>query len=262
MGALFAEGDFIYLNLNNPHLQIAIQQLFQYVEKIKKQIEANTIIFRDFETEHLSNSNLEEEGYAKIKMPNSNVIKNPKWETYDDLLNIIDSKKNRRNIRVEAIKMESLFTVKICENITIDESLKYFQLFSTIKDQNFAFNFFKYPPKIVSILSKYKDWEFIELKLKEGKEVIACAWNFIGNEHYSPMIVGLNYNYLDSHKLYKQIVFQIVKRGNELNKKTIYCGLSADFEKQKYGANSIAKFAFIKMDDTYNTEIISSMANL
>lgn len=39
-------------------------------------------------------------------------------------------------------------------------------------------------------------------------------------------------------------------------------GYSADYEKQKYGADSIPLYAFIKLDDTFNTELIESMSNM
>lgn len=261
MGSMFAEGEFIFLDTDNELWKNAVQELLTYVEKQKQKINATTVIFRDFEETHVLNSILEDEGFAKIRMPNSNVINNVKWQNYDELLKIITSKKNRRNVKIEAIKNESLFDISIQKNISHEICMKYYELFSNVKDVNYAFNFFKYPPNIVLKLSNYDDWEFIDIKLKGQNESIACAWNYIGREHYSPMIVGLNYQYLDSHKIYKQIVFQIVKRANELNKTTVYCGLSADYEKQKYGAISILKYAFIKIEDTYNSEIINSISN-
>jgi hypothetical protein len=39
-------------------------------------------------------------------------------------------------------------------------------------------------------------------------------------------------------------------------------GYSADYEKQKYGANTISLYAFIKLDDNFNMELIESMSNI
>ena len=88
--------------------------------------------------------------------------------------------------------------------------------------QIYGFNFFLYPEKITSVLSQFDDWEFIDIKLKNADQTIATAWCYIGDKHYSPFIVGLDYNYIKSHDLYKQIVFQIVKQANNIGKKTIY----------------------------------------
>lgn len=92
-------------------------------------------------------------------------------------------------------------------------------------------------------------------------ETICSVWCYRGKEHYCPFIMGLNYDYLQSHHLYKQAMFQIIKRGNELNNKIVYLGFSADYEKQKYGSKIIPKFAFIKVDDIYNLELIDSFSN-
>jgi len=260
-GGLFAEADFIFLNDSHSEFKDAIFLLFDFVERTKKEIEATVIIFRDFDESHLMNKILEDEGYAKINMPNSNIITNPKWENYDQLLELIHSKKSRYNIRRYALKTEHLFDVTIKKNITTDESKKYYTLFRKIKDNTDAFSFFPYPAKITEVLSKYDDWEFIDIKLKGTDETIAVGYIFIGDKHLCPIIIGMDTTYIESHYIYKQLVFQIVKRGNELDKSTVYCGFSADFEKQKYGAVSIPKFAYLKMDDVYNFELIDTYAN-
>ena len=74
------------------------------------------------------------------------------------------------------------------------------------------------------------------------------------------MVVGINTDNNEKHHTYKQLVFQIIKRANMLNKKRVFCGLSAYFEKQKYKANTISKFAYSKFDDTFNLEIIESLS--
>jgi hypothetical protein len=76
------------------------------------------------------------------------------------------------------------------------------------------------------------------------------------------MIVGLDDEYIKTHRIYQQIVYQINKRARQLDKGTIFCGFSADFEKQKYGAVAIPTFAYIKIQDTFNSEIINAYSNM
>jgi hypothetical protein len=102
----------------------------------------------------------------------------------------------------------------------------------------------------------------MDIKLKGGDETICCVWSFKGDKHYSPLIMGLNYEYVESLNLYKQAIFQLVKRANDLDKEKVFLGYSADYEKQKYGANTISLYAFIKLDDTFNMELIESMSNM
>lgn len=262
MGSMFSEGNFLYLNTDHLKWKDAVALLLTSVEKIKKDINATVLIFRDFEGGHVMNRILENEGYTKLRMPNSNVVRNPKWETNEDFLTLVKAGNNRINIKRYVLKYENLFDVCIKNRVSDDIAQSYFDLFSNIKDYNFGFNFFKYPKKITRILSKYDNYEFIEIRLKGQKEPICAMWCYIGEHHYSPLIMGLNYDYSKSHQIYSQALFQAIKRGNQLNKEIIYLGFSADFAKQKYGAKAIPEFAFMKVDDTYNFELIESYSNI
>lgn len=261
MGSLFAEGDFLFLNTEHNEWKNAVKVLLNQVEIWKKEIDAKVIVFRDFVVDSPLNLIFEEEGFTKLSMPNSNVIENPYWKDYDELLGIIRSKKNRKHIKDSAIKNEYLFEINIKKGNEIKNKKIYFDLFKNVKSRNFGFNFFSYPEKSVEVMSKYADWEFIELKLKGEEKIIGIAWCFSGTNTFAPIIVGLDYEYQENYSIYKQIVFQIVKRGNFLRKSKVYCGLSADFEKQKYNADTINKNAFVKFDDIFNLELISSFSN-
>ncbi len=262
MGSLFSEGDYLFINYTHSLWKTAFNKLITTASSIKQEIKASVLIFRDFGATNILNESLEHEGFTKIKMPNSNRIENPFWDNNDDFLALIPSNNNRRNTNRYVLKNEKLFTIEFKNELSTKESEHYFQLFKNIKENNFAFNFFSYPSKSPKILSKFPDYEFIDIKLNGSTETICSVWCFIGENHYSPLIMGLNYDYLLSHHLYKQAIFQIVKRANFLRKKIVYLGFSADYEKQKYGAKAIDTYAFMKVDDTYNLEIIESYSNI
>ncbi|MEO8236753.1 MAG: aminotransferase class I/II-fold pyridoxal phosphate-dependent enzyme [Flavobacterium sp.] len=262
MGSLFCEGDFIYLDIEHPEWKNSVNHLFDFVSKVKKEIGATAVIFRDFEEGNVLNHIIEDEGYAKIRMPNTNVIKNSKWETTNDLMALIKSSKKRDNIKQYAIRHLDKFNVKIKNQITNEEAAQYFDLFANVKNANYSFNFFQYPQKMAKILSKYEEWEFIEISLKENDQAVAVIFGHIGDDHYCPLIVGLDYDYINTHHIYKQTMFQMVKRGNDLNKKITYLGLTADFEKQKYLALTVPTWAYLKVDETYNLELIESYSNI
>jgi 7-keto-8-aminopelargonate synthetase-like enzyme len=258
MGSLFAEGDFLFLNTEHPECKNSVKVLLNQVEIWKKEIDAKVIVFRDFVVDSPMNSILEEEGYAKIDMPNSNVVENPHWNNVEELLLMIDNKKKRDNIKEFAVRHTNKFDVNYEKNIDKNLSEQYFKLFSNVKEKNFSFNFFTFPNKIPSVLGKYSDWEFIDIKIKGTDKTVICVWSFIGENCYCPLFMGLDYEYLRSHHIYKQAVFQCVKRGNDLGKQRTLLGFSADFEKQKYLAKSIKKISYFKVSDTFNLELLSS----
>lgn len=262
MGSLFCEGNFVYLDDEYFHWKQSIDLLFNCINRIKKEIEASVVVFRDFEENDILGSILEEEGYAKIRMPNTNIVSHPKWNNKEELLSLLNSKNSKSNIKRYVFKYEDQFDVTVKKELTNEGLDKHYELFLNVKNVNYAFNFFAYPKKTIQVLSKFSDWEFIEFRLKGSDELIGCIWHFIGENSSNPLIVGLNYTYVKSHHLYKQVMYYMVKRGNDLGKTKIYLGLTSDYEKQKYGAVSIPIYAYIKVDDTYNFDIVNSYLNI
>lgn len=262
MGSLFTEGNHLFINEKNPLVNEALSDFFVEVEKLKKATDSTVVILRDFQSDFKYIEFFENEGFAKISMPNVNVIPIQNWNTNEEFLEQIPSKNNKRNIQRYVFKYEDQFDVTFKNTINTAEAEHYYDLFQNVKRDNHAVNYFKYPAKITKTLSKYEDWEFMDIKLKGGDEAICCVWSFRGDKHYSPLIMGLNYEYVESMNLYKQAIFQLVKRANYLNKEKVFLGYSADYEKQKYGAITIPLYAFIKLDDTFNTELIESMSNV
>lgn len=261
MGSMFADGNFLYVDEKHPKRHQAIRALFSFAEQKKIDTNSASILFRDFEENHFMCKVLEEEGYAKIRMPNTIIVENKPWKTNDDYLKLISSKNDRRNFRRYIFNNEYFFDITVKKELSQQEADIYYRLFSNIKDQNFAFNFFKFPVKVCQILSKYDEWEFIEIKLKESDKIIGCIWSFVGDNHYSPLIMGLDYDYLESHQIYKQAVFQMIKRGVQLKKQRTFLGFSAEYEKKKHLAEIIPVYAFMKVDDTFNLDLLDSFAN-
>jgi 7-keto-8-aminopelargonate synthetase-like enzyme len=262
MGSLFTEGEHFYAKADHLLVNEAFNQFFIEVEKLKKATESKVVILRDFQSDFQYHERFENEGFVKVNMPNTNIIKNPKWETTNDLMALIKSSKKRDNIKQYAIRHLDKFDIKIKNQITDEEAIQYFDLFTKVKNANYSFNFFQYPKKIAKILSKYEEWEFIEISLKENGKVVAVIFGYVGDDHYCPLIVGLDYDYINTHHIYKQTMFQMVKRGNDLNKKITYLGLTADFEKQKYLALTVPVWAYLKVDETYNQELIGAYSNM
>ena len=261
MGAMFAEGEFLFVNEKHELINETLSAFFEFVNKTKEEIKATTVIFRDFREDFPLNEKFVEEGYVKIAMPNTNILKDLKWETNEELFAQIESKKRRTNIKNNVLKYLADFEVNVKKVLTDEEAIKYYELFLNVKSLNFGFNFFTYPQKITSILTKYKEWEIIEIKHKESNKIAANIWCYIGLNHYCPFIIGLNYDFSKSHHIYQQSVYNVIKRGGDLNKKTIFLGLTADFDKRQYGAEQVKINAFMKINDTYNLELIESLSN-
>lgn len=71
----------------------------------------------------------------------------------------------------------------------------------------------------------------------------------------------MDYKYAKEYQLYRQLLFQTIKRANELQLSKIDFGVSASFEKKKLGAQIISKVAYVQTRDNYAMELMNTLQN-
>lgn len=266
MGSMLTEGHHYFINPNHPKWKDAFTLLLERVAKIQESINANSLLLRDFDK---GDSELKDlflkEGFAPVNMPNSNVIDNMKWNSLEELIESVTSR-NRRHLRNEVSQYQQAFEIEYKNELTEEETEYYYNLYLNVEKRNKGFNMFVYPKDILKKLSKHHNWEFIVLKLKpefdsrSERKAVAVIWTYATEKHLAPMIIGIDYDYNNEFKVYKQAIYQVLKRARMLNLTKTYLGLSADIDKHKYGAVQHARVAYIQTKDNYNMEVIESMA--
>ncbi len=78
---------------------------------------------------------------------------------------------------------------------------------------------------------------------------------------YVPELIGMDYQWAKEYHLYRQLLFQTIKRANQLGISKIDFGLSATFEKRKLGATIVPKVAYIQARDNYVLELLNNLQN-
>ena len=76
---------------------------------------------------------------------------------------------------------------------------------------------------------------------------------------YSACIVGVDYQFLHTHKVYKQILFQTVHRAHALGAHTLDLGFTTALEKRKVGARPCRAVGFVSVDDLYAVGVLESL---
>ena len=76
---------------------------------------------------------------------------------------------------------------------------------------------------------------------------------------YVPSLIGMDYTLSRKYNLYRQLLFQGIKRAQELHYKRVELGITATFEKRKLGAQLISKFAYLQAKDNFSMELLSTM---
>ncbi len=260
-GSFLTEGDHIYLDRNRSDWKQILRVFFNEISALGDSLEADGLMLRDLKADDTElNTYMLEEGFVKTMMPNTNIV-DLTWDSFETYFNTV-SKRRRKMLRQEVLAHAPNFHVEIVQQVPDDEQASIYGLMQNIKDSNLAFNVFDYPTNIVDKMSKDYHWEFIYLYLKEQTDMpigVVCCHRT--GHNYCPLLAGMNYDYLESHELYKQILYRILLRGMELNAKRIYLGFTADETKRKFGAEQVPMAAFVRIKDHFNMDVMASMAN-
>ena len=266
MGSMLTEGDHLYLNRDRPDWQNALKLLLERVTALQEQLQANTVLLRDFDTADTElKSLLLNEGFVPVDMPNTNIVTDLRWSNPEEFLNRL-SKNSRRHARKEILRLEDCFEVDVREQVFPEEADEFYRLYLNVKRRNFGFNFFDYPETIVQSLSAHPGWEFLVLWLKPEHDTrpqrrpVSVCWCYRTEHSYCPMILGMDYAFNENYKVYKQTLYQVVRRAQQLNVNQVYLGLSADTDKRKVRAIQVPKVAYLQAKDNYHGEVIAAMA--
>ena len=268
MGSLLAEGHYLYTDRSNPNWQDALLLLLDHVRDEQEREGANILLLRDFDAEDtVIKDLLADESFIKTILPDMHRIENMNWKSEEEFLNQLNHPK-RQYIKYKVLKYESFYDVVILSgNNKVGNFASWQNLCENVREKSFEINSFNLPQKFFDNMSKHPDWEVIELQLKpqysqQAKNMpVAVMLCFKTPTCYFPILVGIDYNYLETHNVYPQILWQAVKRARHLNVKTIQLGLTASQNKRKFGATAISQVAYIQMKDNYNIALIDLMTN-
>lgn len=267
MGSMLTEGNHLYLDTKSPNSDKALATLMDTVLNLKNQISANQLIIRDFEENHPIQSYLLNEGYVKVDLPNANMI--PKdvlqWSKDSEFKQLLSSN-DRRKLKT-VFDHKSCFEVSFVNQITSAELDEWYQLYLNIQSRALEINTFPIPKELIEIAVSHPNWEAMRIKIKpefnNGREkIVAFGLTYRSDNSFSPMVLGIDYRFVESHGLYRQAIFQLVKRASHQNIDQIFMGFTADIEKRRFGAVQEKRVAFALIDDSFSMQVIEAEASL
>lgn len=262
-GSLFTEGLHCYIDQSHPLAEHSMRMLLNKLEESYNSLDADMLILRDFETGFRWDEMIRNQGYFRIDMPESCVINNKNWppiENYGSLL----STRSRQHFNREILPYEKFYDVEIRDCLTEEELNRAYRLYSNVKERNLAINTFPYNREVFKNMNSCPNWEFIILTLKDAPEknfvgIMFCYKN--SGKVYVPELIGMDYIAGDGFNLYRQLLYQTIKRARELQIERIDFGISAAFEKKKLGASIISKVAYVQARDNYAMELMQTLQN-
>ena len=256
MGTLLTTGEHLYLDRSYYDWKGVMTELLHKVGEVRNEEKANSIQLRDFyESDREYKDYFMNYGFLSISIPEVYVIHNY-CDSSEEYLQKLSSK-NRYFIRRRAVKLEDFFKVSFTKGLSTEEVERIYQLYLNTQHRSFALNEYAFPKKLFDVLLTSESWELIRVMI-EGKTV-GFALNYVQEESYHFVITGMDYDYLESHQVYSQVLWQVVKHGIALKKKEIFLGLTGGQNKRKFGAEAQLLSSFNQVDDKYNLTLIEQM---
>lgn len=170
MGSLFTEGRHCFINQEHPLAEKALKLLLDKIEEKYNSLNADMLVLRDFEKNNSYNKLILDQGYFKIDMPESCVIENQVWHTYEEFAKTL-SPRSRKHFNKEIEPYEKFYDVLIKDKLSKPEIARAWQLYNNVKDNNYAINTFRYTEEVFENMNESPNWEFIVLALKIDTEI-------------------------------------------------------------------------------------------
>jgi hypothetical protein len=266
LGSPLTEGNHLYLNKENRGWKEALNLLLTKIDKMSESNSINNTILRDLPEGDIEMDNIMVgQAYFKMSMPESCEIITNKWNNLSTFYQQL-STNNKRQFRKNVLRTKHHFEFEVKTEWTEQDSVNYFNLYRNVKNKSLSLNTFELPIKLFKMSSSLDNWEILSLYLKsefdsrEERKPVAMALCHKGQNDYSFVLAGLDYEYNGQHNCYRQLLAKIVERGAELNYNKIKLGFTSIIEKKRFGGKIIESVAYMQVKDNYTLEALGAMS--
>ena len=266
LGCPISEGEHLFLNRQLPHWKQALRLLIDQISTTVKEYQASQVLLRDFsmnDDEELKNT-MFELGFVQFPLLDVCVMHDLSWPTHEEYLKRL-GRKYRYNVKKEILAYESQFKVIVDSSMSDTEIRHSYELYCQVHQKGYEINVYRLPFDFFKAICRHPDYDMIRLYLKDDplslteEKPVAVMFSFVNAGRYSALIVGLDYEYLTSHNIYKQILYQTVQRARQLQCNTLGLGYTAVLEKKKVGARPYPMCAYVQSLDRYNQAVLESI---
>lgn len=259
LGSIFTEGKHIYVNRDHPIAEEALREFLIFVEKLGAEKNVSMTVLRDFEPNFSWSNLFLKEGFFSIDMPDSSIVTDLDKKLEFPYIHYL-SKRSQKHFKKDIEPHENLFNINILQKPSPKRITTYYELYKQVKERNLAINTFTYPIKLFKEMAAHPNWEYIELALKSDKKILGVMFCYKNvSKKYVPNLIGMDYRYARDYHVYRQLLYQTVKRAKALGFNQIDFGFSASFEKRKIGATTLSKKAYVHTNDNFMLEQLEMM---
>ncbi len=254
MGTLLSEGDHLYLDRSRDW-QAALTRLLCELECVRAECDAGMLVLRDLPPDDPElDDYASRAGFSRMEIAeamNTEIT----WASREEWLAGL-SYRARTFQRRQVMPFDSLYQVELLgqgHRLPSDEEIEHlWRLYLSVHSRALVLNTFPLPTHFLPAVLENPAWELLALTLKpqfgglQGSSPHAFVAAFKGPEQYVPRVIGLDYELVRSHGLYRQCSNQILRRAETLGCKRVLCGIGAAYEKSRFGAERDPRALYIR----------------
>lgn len=260
LGSQLTLGQHLYLLKTSELKDVAFEWLLEELSQVRVRENASSIMLRDFfEIDPKIDELARKNGFFRSELFDNHVIECPSF-VGGKLQNI--SKNARKHLKRNVLKFQNDYRIEVVKKGTEAQIEHWYRLYEQVKETKSELNTFKLPKNLFTQISNSPNWEVIELFIDElgNDQPIAILINYLSGDSYTCMMIGLDDRFKD-FKPYQQALHAGIERAASLKAKNVHLGITASFEKTRFGAIPSPIYAYVQMDDHYNLSVIESMSN-
>jgi 7-keto-8-aminopelargonate synthetase-like enzyme len=257
MGTLITDGQHLYIDKSHPHWKNALMLLLDRVWHEQDKQQANALFLRDFAPDEMDLSDFFiDQGLVKTAMPDAHVVEDLRHGSLETHLQKLKSQ-SRYRVRKDALEKSDWFDIAPVKQVSAGELDHLYGLYENVHSKNLEINTFKLPKKLFENMLRSPNWEVITLTLKPEYDALnkrkpVAVFFAYKNSNYNPGVVGLDYDYLETAKVYKQVLLQVLNRALQLKSGKIYLGLTNSVAKRKFGALVKPQVVYLQVKDNFD----------
>jgi len=263
LGSLMTPGAHLYLDREHPAWKQALGLLAERIRVAADASHATHIYLREFETgadPELRTAMLDL-GYVEVKLADVCIVDDADWKDHDGYMARLGSR-YRNDLRREVLRHLDAFDLVTESPSTPEEMLDCYDLYVNVFERAFELNVFRLPFAFFEAMCRDPGYDVLRL-VRRGDETnkpVAVMWSHAGKVRYNALIIGLDYEAVASHDVYKQMLYRTVLRARELGCRTIDLAYTAVLAKKKVGARPHPRCAYVQIADHYSQALMDAMA--
>ena len=251
LGCLVTKGAHLYLDRSRPEWKRALKLLIDAMQRTVSEEGASQLMLRDFmgeEDQTLKNA-LFDLGLASAKLPDNHTIESLRWRDEAEYLRGLGAR-YRSDLRREVLRHKDAFELRTDapDQQTLQEC---YALYEKVWARSFELNVDKLPFELFEAMARRPQYDVLRLYLREGPhqppKLVAVMFSHFEGHAYNAMFVGLDHDHIQSHNVYKQILYRTVVRARARGAQRLDLAFTAKLAKRKVGARPQPAYAYIQL---------------